>query len=476
MQAAYDLSHGFEGTPEHKAQPMEAFQPIASMKRSDAASWGSSMAAQQQQQGGQANHVTKADRYQHATMLDSPDEFTWQPIRPPHDGNESRLEAPQNHSIPSAQADQWNQNHMASIQQGYRQGDSYSRSLRQSLDAAARLDACLQGAQQQQQHADASHQEAGQQHQYTAAVKAGLGSISSWQDLQEAYAAAQPQAQSQIDGLQSQQQQQCHQEQQTLVGEGGQARKASRGSMYDGPILMDRSRPQTAADAPAATLAMGRALTQSAQAHGLPGSWASHSAVDYSSDRGPSSQVLNDDTCAAHDQQWVRAGSTTAAQQGIAHSMQEHQQRSAGDEHLSSAGGVPEKPYQELSYPDGKVEQIFLDGRRTVVFGNGTRKHQFPDGHTAVRFTNKDIKRFYPCGRVEYYYHEVDTWHTTHANGIEVFYFPNGQTEAHHPLGTKEIIFPDGVIRRVFTDGREQDVTPEQLSGPVKYPMPEDRD
>ena len=55
--------------------------------------------------------------------------------------------------------------------------------------------------------------------------------------------------------------------------------------------------------------------------------------------------------------------------------------------------------FQELSYPDGKVEQIFLDGRRTVVFGNGTRKHQFPDGQTAIRFTNKDIKRFYPCGK-----------------------------------------------------------------------------
>ena len=54
---------------------------------------------------------------------------------------------------------------------------------------------------------------------------------------------------------------------------------------------------------------------------------------------------------------------------------------------------------QELAYPDGKVEQIFLDGRRTVVFGNGTRKHQFPDGHTAIRFTNRDIKRFYPCGK-----------------------------------------------------------------------------
>lgn len=56
--------------------------------------------------------------------------------------------------------------------------------------------------------------------------------------------------------------------------------------------------------------------------------------------------------------------------------------------------------FQELSYPDGKVEQIFLDGRRTVVFGNGTRKHQFPDGHTAIRFTNKDIKNFYPCGKL----------------------------------------------------------------------------
>ncbi len=352
MQAAYGpLSHGLEGTPRHDTQPMDAFQPIATIKRSDAASWGSSMAAHQQQQGSQANHVTKADRYQHATMLDSPDEFTWQPIRPPHDGNESRLEAPQSHLIPSAQADPWGQTHMASSQQGYRQGDSYMRSLRQSLDAAARLDARLQGAQQQQQqHADASPQQAGQQHQYTAAVNAGLGSSSSWQDLQEAYAAAQPQAQSQKAGLpnqqQDQQQQQWYQEQQALVGEGGQAQKASRGSMYDGPILMDRSRPQTAADAPAASFTMGQALTQSAQAQGLPGSWASHSAVAYSGDRGPSSQVPDDDTCGAHDQQWARAGSMTAAQQGTAQSMQEHQQRSAGDEDLSSAGGAPEKPYQ----------------------------------------------------------------------------------------------------------------------------------
>ena len=346
-QAAYDLSHGFEGTCQHATQPMDAFQPIATLKRADAASWGSSMAAQQQQQGSQANHLTKADRYQHATMLDSPDEFTWQPIRPPHDGNENRLEAPQSHLIPSAQADPWGQDHMASSQQGYRQGDSYSRSLRQSMDAAARLDARLQGAQQQQQHADTSHQQAGQQHQYTAAVQAGLGSSSSWQDLQEAYAAAQPQAHSQKSSLQNQQQQQqCYQEQQALMGVHGQAQKASRGSMYDGPILMDRSRPQTAADVPAAASTMGQGLTQAVQAQGLPSSWASYSAVAYSADRGSSSQLLNDDTGSTHDQERARAHSMTAAQQGIAQSMQDSRQRSAGDEHLLSADGAPEKPYQ----------------------------------------------------------------------------------------------------------------------------------
>lgn len=41
-----------------------------------------------------------------------------------------------------------------------------------------------------------------------------------------------------------------------------------------------------------------------------------------------------------------------------------------------------------------------MDGRRSVLFANGTRKQQFPDGHTTIRFTNRDIKRFFPCGRL----------------------------------------------------------------------------
>ena len=63
---------------------------------------------------------------------------------------------------------------------------------------------------------------------------------------------------------------------------------------------------------------------------------------------------------------------------------------------------------QELSYPDGKVEQVFLDGRRKVLFANGTQKEQFPDGHTAIHFTNKDIKRFFSCGMMLFV--ALNTW------------------------------------------------------------------
>lgn len=55
---------------------------------------------------------------------------------------------------------------------------------------------------------------------------------------------------------------------------------------------------------------------------------------------------------------------------------------------------------QELNYPDGKVERVFPDGRRSVLFANGTRKQHFPDGHTTIRFTNNDIKRFFHCGKL----------------------------------------------------------------------------
>lgn len=47
---------------------------------------------------------------------------------------------------------------------------------------------------------------------------------------------------------------------------------------------------------------------------------------------------------------------------------------------------------QETRQPNGKLEQIFEDGRRVVTFPNGTRRHYLPDGRTQLRFSNGDCK------------------------------------------------------------------------------------
>jgi T-complex protein 10 C-terminus len=125
---------------------------------------------------------------------------------------------------------------------------------------------------------------------------------------------------------------------------------------------------------------------------------------------------------------------------------------------------------------DGKRERMFRDGRRMVVFVNGTIKEEYPLGLSIVRFTNGDIKKAYKngaeprlvgallcaqpvsrrvitlcrcyqpdccwiaaAGLVEYLYAEVDTWHTTCTDGTQVFHFASGQAEAHRPDGSKEV-------------------------------------
>ncbi len=51
---------------------------------------------------------------------------------------------------------------------------------------------------------------------------------------------------------------------------------------------------------------------------------------------------------------------------------------------------------QETRHPDGKVERVFGDGRRALIFANGTLKEHFPDGRSIVMFTNGDVKRTFP--------------------------------------------------------------------------------
>ncbi|KAK9865278.1 hypothetical protein WJX84_010842 [Apatococcus fuscideae] len=139
------------------------------------------------------------------------------------------------------------------------------------------------------------------------------------------------------------------------------------------------------------------------------------------------------------------------------------------DSRPSAFGGFA----QETRHPNGKLEQVFDDGRRVVTFPNGTRRHFLPDGRTQLQFSNGDCKCQHVDGTVEYFYAEVQTWHTTYPDRLEVFHFPNGQTEAHHPGGLKEVIFADGALRHAFPDGSETNVDTHQLSAAIQLPCPQ---
>ena len=116
---------------------------------------------------------------------------------------------------------------------------------------------------------------------------------------------------------------------------------------------------------------------------------------------------------------------------------------------------------REIPHEDGRVERVFADGRRVVFFANGTIKEI--DGHeTTIFFTNGDIKRTHQNGIIEYYYFDVETWHTTHPTGVELYHFVQTNQVELHAAGDepkdKEILFPDGTLRRVYSNGFEEDV------------------
>ena len=299
------------------ARPVNAFQPIEDTRMAEA--WIAEPAPAQQQPGVQAASTRTGDRYQHATSTDSPDQFVWQPIPP-----QGFPEAWHGSFRPAGQADvlaaaadprqPTRAAHVPSNQQGHKPG---AQSLRQSLDAAARLDERLQGAQQQkqQQQQVASHrQQQQQQRQHASSGKEALAGSLSWQDLHEAYAAepAVPAESAAVPDHHHHDFQQ-QQQQQHWAGAARQSQSLSRGTTPDGPILMDRSRPRTAADATVASVSMGQALPQSSEAQGLPGSWASYNFNGYFGHKG-----LGRSRGGADDQAWVTQSSANAvARPGI---------------------------------------------------------------------------------------------------------------------------------------------------------------
>ncbi|KAL1780674.1 centromere protein J [Sigmodon hispidus] len=116
----------------------------------------------------------------------------------------------------------------------------------------------------------------------------------------------------------------------------------------------------------------------------------------------------------------------------------------------------------EINHPDGKVEKVYKNGCRVILFPNGTQKEVSADGKSiTVTFFNGDVKQVMPDERVVYYYAAAQTTHTTYPEGLEVLHFSSGQIEKHFPDGRKEITFPDQTIKNLFADGQEESIFPD---------------
>jgi centromere protein J len=113
---------------------------------------------------------------------------------------------------------------------------------------------------------------------------------------------------------------------------------------------------------------------------------------------------------------------------------------------------------EEVIGHDGKIQRIYENGKKEVVFTNGVKREVWPDGYSIVYFNNNDIKQTYPDGKIAYYFSEAKTTQTTFPNGLQVFKFANSQIEKHFADGTKEISFPDGEEESIFPDGTIQKI------------------
>jgi centromere protein J len=108
--------------------------------------------------------------------------------------------------------------------------------------------------------------------------------------------------------------------------------------------------------------------------------------------------------------------------------------------------------------PDGKIQRIYADQKKEVIFHNGVKREIFPDGYTIVHFTNNDIKQTLPDQTIIYYFADAQTTQTTLPNGLHIYRFANNQLEFHNQDGSKDIHFADGTRKVIHINGEEETV------------------
>lgn len=354
---------------QHASQGMNAFQPIMDMGLQSTSSQ-KALSASTRLQPARQPAAMAADRYQHATDLASPgDDFVWQPIRPQTSQRSEQYTAMHDtaagsHAVsaadtPDSQDPMW-MTHVGPLSGTGR----HSRSLRESLDAAARLDSRLQLAQQEQQQQQQSHwpmQEPqwhlrqGQQNEPAATF--AQASSSSWQTMQDPYAVVQPAASEHAANMRHRQQ---------------PLSDASAPPLHDAIPLTDRFGPQQGAD-----FLPGR----QGQYHMAPigsssADWSTHAEPDavqqarlhgsrlsgmqgvaqHNSWVAEASQEESSTEQAAHESQHATSSGNAAAGNGC---------RAEATAQVPAAGSDPQHPYQVGKPSVHACYELLLDLQRS---------------------------------------------------------------------------------------------------------------
>ena len=70
---------------------------------------------------------------------------------------------------------------------------------------------------------------------------------------------------------------------------------------------------------------------------------------------------------------------------------------------------------------NGKMQKVYADGKKEVVFKNGAKREIFPNGYIIVNYRIGDVKQTLPDNSIIYYYSDADTTQITLPdNGLNV--------------------------------------------------------
>lgn len=67
------------------------------------------------------------------------------------------------------------------------------------------------------------------------------------------------------------------------------------------------------------------------------------------------------------------------------------------------------KVVNETVAADGKIQRIYQNGKKEVIFANKVRRETYSDGYQIVYFVNGDIKQTFPDQKIVYFFSEAQT-------------------------------------------------------------------